>query len=445
MRLLASCVSPSTGPSPRGRWPSVIDGVRPIGPPLRRDVLLRPVIHMNRSGRRPSRNHRPGAEPMEGRLLLNRSTVPPVNFNHPYLHPLGVPLVRPNTPVRLTARPAIGIRASSTRPCISSTATTVIINNRAFVGPFVTLDARTGFIKIGNGSSVLDNAVIQSNPLGVKNPTTSVIIGDSVSIGFGATVFGPSTDRRLRHDSAVTQIGPNAVIDGATIMPGAIVGALAHVGPGVTVPTGFEVKPGANVTTNAEASDPALGKVIRTPTADFAAATQAVLNNQLLATGYTTLYQGSTATGVSPGVPTTVTGVNNGNLAQVEGSGPEPGSAAGPTFEPATAFIPTFLAPGAAAAGPALRLPRPGHRPGGLPPAGGSGRASPRVPQRHPRRPGPADLHRLDCSDRLRRLDQLPPDPQLDHRAQRPRPADDRPELPGRRPLGHPGAPRAST
>jgi carbonic anhydrase/acetyltransferase-like protein (isoleucine patch superfamily) len=281
---------------------------------------------------------------MEGRLLLSRSTVPPVNFNHPYLHPLGVPLVRPNTPVAPYGTPS-NRNPSFIDPTVHIVnGSHVIISNRGFIGPFVTLDARTGFIKIGNGSSVLDNAVIQSNPNGVKNPTTSVIIGDSVSIGFGATVLGPSQISTFG-TSLVTQIGPNAVIDGATIMPGAIVGALAHVGPGVTVPTGFEVRPGANVTTNAEASNPALGKVIPTTTDDYAAATQAVLNNQLLATGYTTLYQGNTATGASPGVPTTVTGVNNGNLAQVEGSGPEPGSAAGPTFEPATAFIPTFLAP----------------------------------------------------------------------------------------------------
>ncbi len=279
---------------------------------------------------------------MEGRLLLSRSTLPTVNFNHPYLHPLGVPLVRPNTPVAPYGTPS-NRNPSFIDPTVHIVnGSHVIINNRGFVGPFATLDAHSGFIKIGNGSSVLDNAVIQSNPNRVKNPTTSVIIGDNVSIGFGATVRGPSQISTFG-TNLVTQIGPNAVIDGATIMPGAIVGALAHVGPGVTVPTGFEVLPGRNVMNNAQIGDRTL--VIPTPAADYAAATQTVLNNQLLATGYTTLYQGSAATGVSPGVPTTVTGVNNGNLTQVEGSGPEPGSAAGPTFEPATAFIPTFLAP----------------------------------------------------------------------------------------------------
>ena len=138
---------------------------------------------------------------MEGKLLLSRSTVPPVNFNHPYLHPLGVPLVRPNTPVAPYGTPS-NRNPSFIDPTVHIVnGSHVIINNRAFVGPFVTLDARSGFIKIGNGSSVLDNAVIQSNPNGVKNPTRSVIIGDSVSIGFGATVRGPSRISDLRHES----------------------------------------------------------------------------------------------------------------------------------------------------------------------------------------------------------------------------------------------------
>ena len=69
------------------------------------------------------------------------------------------------------------------------------------------------------------------------------------------------------------------------------------------------------------------------------------MNNQLLAAGYTTLYQGNSATGIPPSGVAVATGVFNGNLSAVEGSSAEPGSAAGPTFEPATAFVPVFLAP----------------------------------------------------------------------------------------------------
>ena len=40
-------------------------------------------------------------------------------------------------------------------------------------------------------------------------------------------------------------------------------------GPGVTVPSGFRVLPGANVTTNEEASKPALGMVVPVTSSDI--------------------------------------------------------------------------------------------------------------------------------------------------------------------------------
>ena len=62
--------------------------------------------------------------------------------------------------------------------------------------------------------------------------------------------------------------------------------------------------------------------------------------NQSLATGYNTLYQGQSATGASPGVAATVTGVYNGNLAAVEGASSQPGS---PTAT--TAYLPPGTGP----------------------------------------------------------------------------------------------------
>ena len=122
-------------------------------------------------------------------------------------------------------------------------------------------------------------------------------------ISYGATVHGPSTIGGYgAGGEGRREIGPNALIDGATIEPGAIVGALARVGPGVTVPSGVEVMPGANVTTNAEASDPALGMVVPIPAADLTTLSRDLTNSRTLAAGYTTLYQGHSATGVSPGV-----------------------------------------------------------------------------------------------------------------------------------------------
>ena len=134
---------------------------------------------------------------------------------------------------------------------------------RDFIGPYATLDGGGGAIKIGNGSDVLDNASIVANPVSPAR-APEVLIGDSVVIGFGAKVIGPSTIGSYRDcEPADVDRRQCALIDGATIEPGAIVSPLARVGPGVTVPTGYMVLPGANVTTNAEASNPKLGMVVR--------------------------------------------------------------------------------------------------------------------------------------------------------------------------------------
>ena len=89
-----------------------------------------------------------------------------------------------------------------------------------------------------------------------------MLIGNSVVIGFGARVTGPSTIGSYADGSKPVSIGANALDRRATIQPGAIVSPLARVGPGVTVPGGYMVLPGANVTTNAQASDPTLGMVV---------------------------------------------------------------------------------------------------------------------------------------------------------------------------------------
>lgn len=265
---------------------------------------------------------------MEGRLLL--STIPPVSHRHPYLRPLGVPAVRPNTPV-------LPFGATTVASFIDPSARIVhgqhvIVGNKTFIGPYARLDAGSGFIKIGTGSSILDGATIISNPNRARNPTTSVLIGNLVSVGFGATVLGPSQIGAFGSQAKPTGIGPNALIDSATIEPGAIVGPLARVGPGVTVPAGFAVLPGANVTTNAEASDPALGKVAPITATESTELARILANGQTLATGYAALYQGNAATGASPAFIPAKRGVNNGNLATVRGAGNEPGGTVGPTF-----------------------------------------------------------------------------------------------------------------
>jgi carbonic anhydrase/acetyltransferase-like protein (isoleucine patch superfamily) len=266
---------------------------------------------------------------MEGRLLL--STIPPLNLRHPALHPLGVQAVRPNTPVLPFGATKV---ASFIDPSVGIVnGRHVIVGNKTFIGPYARLDASSGFIKIGTGSNILDGATIISNPTHARNPTTTVLIGNLVSIGFGATVLGPSQIGSLGSQAKPTGVGPNALIDSATIEPGALVGALARVGPGVTVPSGMFVLPGSNVTTNAEASNPALGKVTPVTAAQLSDLSKNLTNNQALAAGYAALYQGNSATGASNVFSPAKAGVFNGDLAAVEGASNSPGTGGrGPTF-----------------------------------------------------------------------------------------------------------------
>ncbi|MFI5456175.1 MAG: hypothetical protein ACHRXM_12065 [Isosphaerales bacterium] len=143
--------------------------------------------------------------------------------------------------------------------------------------------------------------------------------------------------------SKPTSIGANAVIDGATIEPGAIVSPLARVGPGVTVPTGFRVLPGALVTTDAEASNPKLGMVVPVTSSDTATIKSTLSENESLATGYSQLYQGNSATGANPGANPTLGGINSGNLSTIRGANLEPGPSSA-SFEPSKSG-PQFVTP----------------------------------------------------------------------------------------------------
>ncbi len=255
--------------------------------------------------------------------------------------PAGYQAVHPNLPVMPFATPSK--KASFVDPTVNvENGNTVVLGFQDFVGPYAVLDGRGGAIKIGNASDVLDNASIIANTAH-RGKATTVIIGDSVVVGFGAEIEGPSTIGAFYSASQPTSIGAGALVDGATIEAGAIVSPRARVGPGVTVPTGFRVLPGASVTTNAEASDPKLGKVVPVTSSDISTIEKTLSQNQSLAAGYTALYQGSSATGASPGANPVVSGVYNGDLATVLGAGYEPGPSSA-SFEPAET-APSFLTP----------------------------------------------------------------------------------------------------
>ncbi len=253
-------------------------------------------------------------------------------------------LARPNIPVA----PYGG--ASSTISFIDLTAHVTngeraSIGQKSLVGPYAMIDARGGSILIGDGSAILDNATLVDSPGGGVKPG-SILIGNNVEVGFGATVEGQSTiglTSSNKTSTTPTAIGPNALIDNATVQTGAIVSALARVGPGVTVPTGYVVLPGANVTTNAQASNPALGKVRLITAADQTLVTQELAHDSLLAAGYAALVGGDSSTGASPAA--TLKSVYNQNFTAITGISLEPGSGNGVTFEPAKTTSPQFQSP----------------------------------------------------------------------------------------------------
>lgn len=142
------------------------------------------------------------------------------------------------------------------------------LGEHVYVGPFATL--RTGsfggnrYITIGNESNVQDNALLDAS-LG------SVTLGEQAIVAHGGTVRGvsdpiaPFGGRRgfaasvgiggkcpdgAKHCASFVSF--NAVVEGATIQMDAMVGALARVGPGVTIPSGMKVNPGKNIATNAD-------------------------------------------------------------------------------------------------------------------------------------------------------------------------------------------------
>jgi len=308
---------------------------------------------MKTGNRRGTRAFRPRAERMEARLVMSGNYSVPAEVRAILNSSIGGTPVRPNTPVLpLESAFATATFVDPTVKVIQGGRTA--IGQRDFVAPGVTLDARGGFIKIRSTTTIQDNATLRTSP-GRTLGLGGIFVGDNVVIGTGATVIGPASiggsSKANLPIAAATSIGANAVIDGAVIQPGAFVGALARVGPGVILPTGYRVLPGMDVTTNAEATDPTLGKVVRVTSADTSAVTarSVIAANALLASGYANLYQGNSATGGSASagpIPAPISAGGStiffGALNTVLGASGEPTSRL-VNFEPA-AGTPQFLA-----------------------------------------------------------------------------------------------------
>lgn len=136
----------------------------------------------------------------------------------------------------------------------------VTLGEHVYVGPFATLFTDAGHkIAIGAESNVQDNVTLEATKGDLQ-------LGEMVILAHGATVRGKA---ELGEHGTCPQgashcpsfVGFNSEVDGATIEMDAMLTHLARVAPGITLHSGLKVLPGKNVTTQAEADDPGLGKV----------------------------------------------------------------------------------------------------------------------------------------------------------------------------------------
>ena len=221
-------------------------------------------------------------ESFESRVVLSSSTL--------------VPLIAMNLPVA----PAGAVAADAA--FIDPTAqirggSNISIAGHSYVAPFAALKSLNGGkILIGEGSDIQDNVDITSRQLNID-----VVLGNHVIIAHNATI---STFARSAVHIGSTEpgaepsfVGFNAIIRGATVEEDAMVLHLARVQPGITIHSGFKVLPGKDVRTQAQADNPALGKVALVTAADRAFMAGVLEVNEDFAEGYAKLYYGSDGPG----------------------------------------------------------------------------------------------------------------------------------------------------
>lgn len=164
----------------------------------------------------------------------------------------------------------------------------------SYIAPFASINA-VAAVRIGEKTNLQDNVTL--------NAVAPISIGDEVILAHGSSVNGPATLGRTAIPGAnnASFVGFNSLLDGATLQNDAMVLHLARVAPGITIRSGWVVLSGKNITTQAEADNPALGKVI--PITDALRTFMAgVLHvNETFAREYSRLYYDNAAN---------VTGVN---------------------------------------------------------------------------------------------------------------------------------------
>ncbi|MBA3358793.1 MAG: acetyltransferase [Thermoleophilaceae bacterium] len=165
----------------------------------------------------------------------------------------------------------------------------VFLGGRVYVGPFAKLIADDDApITIDDESNVQDSVRILAEggedaddrdyPLrNGLDEEEGVEIADRVILAHGAAVKGPAKvgigGGDIEPDPDDDQevfVSFGAEVDGAVLQRNTGISALGRVGPGVTLKSGFIVLPGKNVTTQAQADNPSLGKVRLLTVADVA-------------------------------------------------------------------------------------------------------------------------------------------------------------------------------
>jgi carbonic anhydrase/acetyltransferase-like protein (isoleucine patch superfamily) len=178
-----------------------------------------------------------------------------------------------------------------------------------YVAPFAELLAtRDAPIRIGADSNVEDHSVLDAAApttparnrkiaaLGIRKGKGIVVAARTV-FGHHTAVHGPAVlgvgggDIEANPGAPSVILNQGAEVDGAWLEKNTAVSVFARVGPGVRLRSGMQVLPGKNVTTQAEADDPALGKVTPLTEADIEGTELSIDANTGFAREYSRMYR----------------------------------------------------------------------------------------------------------------------------------------------------------
>ena len=182
------------------------------------------------------------------------------------------------------------------------------LGQRVYVAPFARLLAAPGApITVGADSNVEDQAVLDAAPHSTASRNaaiasldipagTGIEIAPRTVFGHHTSVIGPAVigvgggDIEANDGPPLVILNQGAQVDGAWLEQNTAVSVFARVGPGIRLRSGLQVMPGKNVTTQAEADDPALGKVTPLTEADIQGTVLSIDANTGFAREYSRMY-----------------------------------------------------------------------------------------------------------------------------------------------------------